>query len=82
MAAVATVAEMTTDDLKALIVETVQEALAQVIGESDWAADWRELLAHQRHLASLYAEFAEEDLALAETGVSEYAAALSGEDRL
>lgn len=82
MAAVATVAEMTTDDLKALIIETVQEALVRVMSESDWATDWRELLAHQRRLASLYAEFAEEDLALAEAGVSEYAAALSGEDRL
>ena len=34
----------------------------------------------QRHVASLYAEFADEDAALAEAGISEYADLLAHED--
>jgi len=37
-------------------------------------------MAHQRHLASLYAEFADEDVALAEAGIGEYADLLAHED--
>jgi hypothetical protein len=77
---VTTVAEMTPDDLKTLILETVQMALAETMGGPDWLAEWRELMAHQRHLASLYAEFADEDVALAEAGISEYADLLAHED--
>jgi hypothetical protein len=35
---------------------------------------------HQHHLASLYAEFADQDLALAEAGMNEYADLLAHED--
>ncbi len=35
---------------------------------------------HQRHLASLYAEFATTDLALAEAGISDYVDSLAQED--
>ena len=77
---VTTVAEMTPEDLKTLILETVQAALAETMGGPDWLAEWRELVAHQRHLASLYAEFADEDAALAEAGISEYADLLAHED--
>jgi hypothetical protein len=75
-----TVVEMTLEDLKTLIFETVQEALAQTMGGPDWQAEWRELVAHQRHLASLYAEFADEDVAMAEAGMSDYADLLAYED--
>jgi len=75
-----TVAEMTSEDLRALIFTTVQDALDQTIGGLDWLAKWRELVKHQRHLASLYAEFADEDLALAEVGMSDYANLLAQED--
>ncbi len=75
-----TVAEMTSEDLRILILKTVQEALGKAMGGSDWPTEWRELMAHQRHLASLYAEFADEDLALAEVGMSEYADLLAQED--
>jgi hypothetical protein len=37
-------------------------------------------VAQQRHLASLYAEFADKDVALAEAGISEYADLLAHED--
>jgi hypothetical protein len=74
------VAEMTIEDLKGLIFETVQEALAEAMGGPDWQAEWRELVAHQRHLALLYAEFADEDVAMAEAGMSEYADLLTYED--
>ncbi len=49
-----TVAEMTSQDLKAM--------------------------EHQRHLASLYAEFATSDLALAKAGISDYINSLAQED--
>jgi hypothetical protein len=75
-----TVAEMTSDDLKTLIFRTVQEALGEAMGGSDWSTEWRELMMHQRHLASLYAEFADEDLALAEAGMGDYADLLAKED--
>ena len=35
---------------------------------------------HQHHLASLYAEFAYKDLALAEAGISDYTDSLAQED--
>ena len=35
---------------------------------------------HQHHLASLYAEFADTDLALAKAGMSDYAGLLAQED--
>jgi len=38
------------------------------------------LMMHQRHLASLYAEFADEDLTLAEAGMGDYADLLTKED--
>ncbi len=75
-----TVAEMTSEDLKSLIFTTVQDALDKTMGGSDWPAKWRELMKYQRHLASLYAEFADEDLALAEAGMSDYANLLARED--
>ena len=75
-----TVAEMTPEDLKALILETVRTALAETMGGTGWLAKWRELVAYQRHLASLYAEFADEDVALAEAGISEHADLLAQED--
>jgi len=75
-----TVAEMTSEDLKTLIFKTVQEALGKAMGGPDWPTEWRKLMVHQRHLASLYAEFADEDLALAEVGMSEYADLLAQED--
>lgn len=74
------VAEMTSDDLKTLLLETVQVAVAETMGGPDWLTEWRELVAHQRYLASLYAEFADEDVALAEAGISEYADFLMHED--
>ena len=77
---VTTVAEMTPEDLKTLILETVQAALAETMGGPDWLAEWRELVAHQRHLAALYAKFADEDVALAEASMSEYADLLAHED--
>ena len=77
---VTTVAEMTSEDLRALILETVQAVLAETMGGSDWPTEWRELVAHQRHLASLYAEFAGEDVALAEAGIGEYGDLLAHED--
>ena len=75
-----TVAKMTSEDLKILIFETVQKALSETMGGSDWSTEWRELMIHQRHLASLYAEFTDKDLALVETGLSEYADSLAYED--
>ncbi|MBL7065124.1 MAG: hypothetical protein ISS49_13085 [Anaerolineae bacterium] len=75
-----TVAEMTSQDLKSLIFTTVQDALSQTIDGLDWLAKWRELVKHQCHLASLYAEFADQDLALAETGMGDYANLLARED--
>ena len=75
-----TVAQMTPEDLKVLIFETVQVALAETMGGPDWPTEWRELMAHQHHLASLYAGFADEDIALAEAGISEYADSLAHED--
>jgi hypothetical protein len=75
-----TVAEMTPEGLRTLILETVQMALAKTMGGPDWPTEWRELMFHQRHLASLYAEFAGEDVALAEAGISEYADLLAHED--
>ena len=75
-----TVAEMTSEDLKTLIFKTVQEALGKAMGGPDWPTEWRKLMVHQHHLASLYAEFADEDLALAEAGMSEYADLLAQED--
>ena len=72
-----TVAEMTSKDLETLIFETVQKALSEALGRPD---EWRELVIHQHHLASLYAEFADQDLALAEAGMSEYADLLAHED--
>ena len=75
-----TVAEMTPEDLKALILETVQVALAETMGGPDWLTEWRELMAHQRHLALLYAESADEDVALAEAGIGEYTDLLAHED--
>jgi hypothetical protein len=75
-----TVAEMRPEDLKALIRETVQMALAETLGGPDWPAEWRELVAHQRHLAALYAESADEDAMLAEAGMSEYVDLLAEED--
>jgi hypothetical protein len=77
-----TVVEMTPEDLKALILEAVQEALAKAMGGPDSLTEWRELVAHQRHLASLYAEFADEDTALAEAGMNEYASLLAHEDNV
>jgi hypothetical protein len=74
------VVEMTLEDLKALILEAVQEALAETMGGPGWQAEWRELVAHQRHLSSLYAEFADEDTTMAEAGMSEYATLLTHED--
>ncbi|MDH7484966.1 MAG: hypothetical protein QHJ81_01685 [Anaerolineae bacterium] len=55
-------------------------ALAQTMGTPDWPVEWRELVAHQRYLASLYAEFADEDMTLAEAGINEYADLLAQED--
>ncbi len=75
-----TVAEMTPEGLRTLILETVQMALAETMGGPDWPTEWRELMVHQRHLASLYAEFAGEDVALAEAGISEYTDLLAHED--
>ena len=75
-----TVAEMTPEDLRTLILETVQVALAETMGGPDWPTEWRKLMAHQRHLASLYAEFADEDVALAEAGIIEHAGLLAHED--
>ena len=75
-----TVTEMTPENLKVLIFETVQMALAETMGGPDWPTEWRELMIHQRHLASLYAEFAGEDVALAEAGISGYADSLAHED--
>jgi len=75
-----TVAQMTSEDLKALILETVQIALAETMGGPDWPTEWRELMVHQRHLASLYAESADKDMALAEAGISEYADLLAHQD--
>jgi len=75
-----TVAEMTPEGLRTLILETVQVALAETMGAPDWPTEWRELMAHQHHLASLYAGFADEDAALAEAGISEYADLLAHED--
>ncbi len=71
-----TVAEMTSQDLKTLIFTTVQDVLSEALGGSDWPAKWRELMEHQRHLASLYTEFTTTDLALAEAGISDYADSL------
>ncbi len=48
-----TVAEMTPEGLRTLILETVQVALAETMGGPDWPTEWRELMAHQHHLASL-----------------------------
>lgn len=75
-----TVAEMTSKDLKSLIFTTVQDALGKALGGSDWPTEWQELMRHQRHLASLYAEFADKDLALAEAGISDYTDSLAQED--
>ncbi len=75
-----TVSEMTSQDLKALIFTTVQDALSEALGGSDWPAKWRELMEHQRHLDSLYTEFAATDLALAESGISDYVDSLAQED--
>ena len=75
-----TVAEMTPEGLRTLILETVQVALAETMGGPDWPIEWRELMVHQRHLASLYAESAGEDVALAEAGIGEYADLLAHED--
>jgi len=74
------VAEMTPTALQTLIFKTVQTALTDTMGRPDWTAEWQELMAHQRHLASLYAEFAYEDVALAEAGLGEYTDWLADED--
>ncbi|MEE8392080.1 MAG: hypothetical protein V3S14_14970 [Anaerolineae bacterium] len=74
------VTEMTSEDLKTLIFTTVQEALSEAMGGSDWPTEWRELMRHQRHLTFLYAEFADKDLTLAETGMSDYVDSLAQED--
>jgi len=75
-----TVAEMTPEALKSLVFKTVQKALGEAMGGPDWQIEWRGLMAHQRHLASLYAEFADEDRSLAEAGVTDYAGLLLQED--
>jgi len=75
-----TVAEMTPQDLQVLILTTVQDVLSEVMGGKDWPAKWRELMEHQRHLDSLYAEFAATDLVLAKAGISDYVDSLAQED--
>ena len=72
--------EITTEDLKALIFTTVQKTLSEAMGGPDWPAEWRELMRHQRYLTSLYAEFADQDLALAEAGISDHVDSLAQED--
>ena len=75
-----TVAEMTPESLQSLIFKTVHKAIDDAMGGDAWRIEWQKLIKHQHYLTSLYAEFADTDLALAEAGIADYADLLSQED--
>ena len=90
------VTELTVDELKHIIQEAMEQKLAEMLGDPDEGLELRPEFEQQlrRSLAYLaaggktlsleeitaYAEFADEDAALAEAGISEYADLLAHED--
>ena len=90
------VAELTVDELKHIIQETMEQKLSEMLGDPDEGLELRPEFEQQlrRSLAyvaaggktlsleeiTAYAEFADEDIALAEAGISEYADSLAHED--
>jgi hypothetical protein len=91
-----TVAELTVDELRYIIQEVMEQKLSEMLGDPDEGLELRPEIEQRlrRSLAyvaagdktlsleemTAYAEFADEDMALAEAGISEYADLLTHED--
>jgi|GEM_PF-601681 len=90
------VAELTVDELKYIIQEAAEQKLSEVLGNPDAGLELRpefeqRLSSSLAYVAAggktlsleeitTYAEFADEDVALAEAAISEYADLLADED--
>ncbi len=90
------VVELTVDEFKQIIEEAMEQKLSEMLGDPDEGLELRPEIEERlrRSLAHVaaggktlsleemtaYAEFADEDMALAEAGISEYADLLTHED--
>jgi len=90
------VAELTVDEFKRIIEEAIEQKLLEVLGDPDEGLELRPEIEERlrRSLSyvaaggktlsleeiTAYAEAADEDVALAEAGINEYASSLAHED--